>query len=185
LSLLVGRLNVDARVDGATLFAQHTAALLDVSLALRREQDAAVTDALTGLLNRRGFDVRLNQELERASHTGSGVALLLADCDDLKAINDRGGHELGDRVLEAFASCVRGCKRTQDAGARIGGDEFAVVLPGAGTDAGTALADRLRSELGKLSFREATRIEATFGIASFPEDGTTAAELLRTADRAL
>jgi predicted signal transduction protein with EAL and GGDEF domain len=123
LSLLVGRLNVDGRVDGATLFAQHTEALLDVSLALRREQDAAVTDALTGLLNRRGFDVRLNEELERASHTGSGVALLLADCGDLKAINDRGGHELGDRVLEAFASCVRGCKRTQDAGARIGGDE--------------------------------------------------------------
>ena len=101
------------RVEGATLFAQHTAALLDVS--------PAVTDSLTGLLNRRGFDERLSDEIERAFRADTGLTLVLADCDDLKAINDRGGHELGDRVLEALARCLESCKRAEDAAARIGG----------------------------------------------------------------
>lgn len=173
------------RAEGATLFAQHAAALLDVSLALRREQRAAVTDALTGLLNRRGFDEQLSVELERATHTRSSVALVLADCDDLKAINDRGGHELGDRVLEAFASCLRSSKRIEDAAARIGGDEFAIVMPGASPEAGRAMAERLRRELRTLSFHDGTRVEATFGVAAFPDDGTTTVDLVRSADRAL
>jgi diguanylate cyclase (GGDEF)-like protein len=174
-----------ARAEGATLFAQHTAALIDVSLALRREQHAAVTDALTGLLNRRGFDERLHEELERATHVGSSLTLVLADCDDLKAINDRGGHELGDRVLGAFAGCLRSIKRSEDAAARIGGDEFAVILPGAEAEIGSALAERLRRELGKLAFADDTRLEATFGVAEFPTDGRKGAELLRAADQAL
>ena len=173
------------RVEGATLFAQHTAALLDVSLTLRREQHAAVTDALTGLLNRRGFDEVLTDELERAARAGTAVTLVLADCDDLKAINDRGGHELGDSVLAAFASCLRSSKRARDAAARIGGDEFALVLPDAGIDAGAGLAERLRRELRSVPFADQTRVEATFGVAVFPVDGKTTTELLRAADRAL
>lgn len=173
------------RVEGATLFAQHTAALLDVSLALRREQRAAVTDSLTGLLNRRGFDERLSDEIGRAFRADTGLTLVLADCDDLKAINDRGGHELGDRVLEALARCLESCKRAEDAAARIGGDEFAVVMPGATAESGHDFAQRLRTELRTLSFHDATRVEATFGVASFPGDGRTADDLLRSADRAL
>jgi diguanylate cyclase (GGDEF)-like protein len=187
---IVGRLATQPdfeheRAEGATLFAQHAAALLDVSLALRREQHAAVTDALTGLLNRRGFDEQLSGELERATRTDSSVALVLADCDDLKAINDRGGHELGDRVLEAFATCVQACKRTEDAAARIGGDEFAIVMPGASSEAGREMAERLRRELRALSFHDGTRVEATFGVAAFPDDATTTVDLVRSADRAL
>ena len=173
------------RAEGATLFAQHAAALLDVSLALRREQRAAVTDSLTGLLNRRGFDEHFGQELERAVRAETSVALVLADCDDLKAVNDRGGHELGDRVLEAFATCVQSCKRAEDAAARIGGDEFAIVMPGASSNAGQELAARLRRELRTLSFHDGTRVEATFGVAVFPDDGTTIVDLVRSADRAL
>jgi diguanylate cyclase (GGDEF)-like protein len=173
------------RAEGATLFAQHAAALLDVSLALRRQQRAAVTDALTGLLNRRGFDERLADELERALRTDGRLALVLADCDDLKSINDRGGHELGDRVLDAFARCLETCKRAEDAAARIGGDEFAVVMPGASLDAGRDLAQRLSHELRGLSFDDGTRVEAALGAAAFPDDGATTVELLRAADRAL
>lgn len=173
------------RAEGATLFAQHAAALLDVSLALRREQHAAMTDALTGLLNRRGFDEQLGQELDRASRAEASVALVLADCDDLKAVNDRGGHELGDRVLEGFATCVRSCKRAEDAAARLGGDEFAIVMPGASANAGRELAERLRRELRTLSFQDGTRVEVTFGVAAFPDDGTTMVDLMRSADRAL
>ena len=190
IGAIVGRVTAapdydHARVEGATLFAQHSAALLDVSLALHREQHAAATDALTGLLNRRGFDERLDEELERARRSGSGLALVLADCDGLKAINDSGGHELGDRVLEAFASCMRSSVRKEDAAARVGGDEFAVILPGAGVEAGRDFAARLREELREIPFADATRVEATFGTAEFPVDGTTGLELLRAADCAL
>lgn len=173
------------RVEAATLFAQHAAALLDVSLALRREQRAAVTDALTGLLNRRGFDETLREELDRATHSGASVALVVADCDDLKSINDRGGHGLGDRVLEAFAACLVGATRSADAPARIGGDEFAVVVPGADARAAADLAERLRLELAKLSLPEVPRIGAAFGVAAFPADATSAEGLLQAADRAL
>jgi PleD family two-component response regulator len=86
---------------------ERAGALIDVALALRREQRAAVTDALTGLLNRRAFDERLREELERAAHTGDSVALVMVDCDGLKTTNDTGGHELGDRVLQSIARCLR------------------------------------------------------------------------------
>jgi diguanylate cyclase (GGDEF)-like protein len=190
IGAIIGRVGVapdieHARAEGATLFAQHAAALLDVSLALRREQHAAVTDALTGLLNRRGFDERLAEELERAKHIGSSVTLVLADCDDLKAINDRGGHALGDRVLEAFAACLRSATRSEDAAARIGGDEFAIILPGVDADVGSTLADRLGGELRKLAFAGETRLEATFGVGVFPAQGANGADLLRAADQAL
>jgi diguanylate cyclase (GGDEF)-like protein len=173
------------RAEGTTLFAQHIAALLDVSLALRRQHRAAVTDALTGLLNRRGFDERLTEELERALRTDGRVALVLADCDDLKGINDRGGHELGDRVLDAFARCLESCTRAEDAAARIGGDEFAIVMPGASSAAARATAKRLRRALRSLSFDDVTRVEAAFGVAAFPDDGTSCPDLARAADRAL
>ncbi|HEU0246679.1 MAG TPA: diguanylate cyclase [Gaiellaceae bacterium] len=190
IGAIIGRASVrpeleHERVEAAILFAQHAAALLDVSLALRREQRAAVTDALTGLLNRRGFDERLHEELERAALTDSGVALVLADCDDLKMINDRGGHELGDRVLQSFARCIRANKRTEDAAARIGGDEFAIILPGASAEAATNIAERLSRELRDLPLASEAPVVATFGVATFPVDGKSAADLLRAADRAL
>jgi diguanylate cyclase (GGDEF)-like protein len=190
IGTIIGRLAAPpdfehARVEGATLFAQHTAALLDVSLALRREQRAAVTDSLTGLLNRRGFDERLEDELGRAAHTGTTVALVLADCDDLKAINDRGGHELGDRVLQSFAHCLRSNKRVEDAAARIGGDEFAIILPGAAAEDASRMTERLGREVLELPIAAEVPVAATFGTAAFPADGTSAADLLRAADRAL
>jgi diguanylate cyclase (GGDEF)-like protein len=173
------------RVEAATLFAQHAAALLDVSLALRREQRAAMTDSLTGLLNRRGFDERLREELDRATRSGVDVTLVLADCDDLKAINDRGGHELGDRMLQSVARTIRAGKRAEDTAARIGGDEFALILPGASPEAGLRIAERLRRDLRERPIGREPHVVATFGVATFPADGDRPAELLRAADRAL
>jgi diguanylate cyclase (GGDEF)-like protein len=170
------------QAEAATLLAQQTAALIDVAQALRRERRAAVTDSLTGLLNRRGFDERLREEIGRASRTGRPLTLLLADCDDLKRINDGAGHEAGDRVLEAFASLLREQKRLTDIAGRLGGDEFAVLLPETGGEEATTVAERL---LARLSTVGETPITASIGLAMFPEDGTTSSALLRAADRAL
>jgi diguanylate cyclase (GGDEF)-like protein len=173
------------QVEAATLFAQHTAALIDVAQALRREQRAAVTDSLTGLLNRRGLEDRLDEELARCRRNAHELAVVMIDCDGLKAVNDTGGHALGDAVLQRVADCLRQHKRMADIAARLGGDEFVVLLPE--TRAGDALgvAERFRRELASTPFADGRTITAALGIASFPADGDTAAALLRVADRTL
>ncbi len=167
--------------DGAALLAQHMAALIDVAQALRREQRAAVTDSLTGLLNRRGFDERLAEELARAERAATPLALVLVDCDDLKRVNDTQGHDRGDETLRALATLLRECKRGGDLAARIGGDEFGLALAGADLEAASALADRVRRDLSA----DGAGTTASFGIAVYPDDGVTGAALLRAADRAL
>jgi diguanylate cyclase (GGDEF)-like protein len=173
------------RVEAATLFAQHTAALIDVGQALRREQRAAVTDSLTGLLNRRGLEDRLTEELARCRRAGHELSLVMIDCDGLKAINDTGGHELGDAVLQRVADCLRDHKRIADVAARLGGDEFVVLLPETGAGDALGVAERFRRELASAQLADGRTITAALGIASFPADGETPASLLRVADRTL
>jgi diguanylate cyclase (GGDEF)-like protein len=168
--------------EAATLLAQQTAALIDVAQALRRERRAAVTDSLTGLLNRRGFDERLREEIARATRTRRSLALMLADCDNLKHVNDSAGHEAGDRMLEAFANVLREQKRLTDIAGRVGGDEFALLLPETEADAAIAAAERLLARLRSLG---GSAITASVGVAVFPADGATSSALLRAADRAL
>jgi len=173
------------QIEAATLLAQHAASLLDSALTLRREQRAAVTDELTGLLNRRGFRERFGEELERARRTAQPLAAIVFDCDDLKAVNDRGGHELGDAVLQMIGDFLRAEKRAEDVAARLGGDEFGVVIPGATVDHALAVAERLRRILIERGLESGCPITATFGVAAYPSDGTGLHDLLRAADRAM
>ena len=173
-----------ANAEAATLFAPHAAALIDVAQALRREQRAAITDALTGLLNRRGFEQRFQEEIQRAGRADRELAVIIVDCDGLKAINDRGGHELGDNVLLSVARCLRAGKRSGDIAARLGGDEFAVLLPEIDPRGALAAAERLRMSLVENTLG-GQLVTATFGIASYPDDGRTTTDLLRAADQAL
>jgi diguanylate cyclase (GGDEF)-like protein len=173
------------QIEAATLFAQHTAALIDVGQALRREQRAAVTDSLTGLLNRRGLEDRLGEELARCRRNGHELSVVMIDCDGLKAVNDSGGHELGDVVLQRVAECLREHKRLADVAGRLGGDEFVVLLPETGAGDALGLAERFRRELCATPLVEGRTITAALGVASFPADGETAPALLRIADRTL
>ncbi len=173
------------QIEAATLLVQHAASLLDAALALRREQRAAVTDELTGLLNRRGFRERFREELDRAARGGRQLAIVVLDCDDLKAVNDRGGHELGDTALRAIGDFLRAEKRLEDAAARIGGDEFGLVIPDATTSEAVAIAERLRRSLIERGLESGCPMTATFGVASYPTDGGNLADLLRAADGAM
>ena len=114
---------------------------------LARLAAEARLDALTGLLNRRGLDERLQIELARAARDGTPVAIAAFDIDRFKEINDEHGHDAGDRVLAEVARVLAAGSRAIDAAARIGGDEFVVVLPGAGADDAQAFVDRVQAQL--------------------------------------
>jgi diguanylate cyclase (GGDEF)-like protein len=148
--------------------------------AERHQHRMARVDPLTGLTNRRGFDEALSDALA----TGERFTLLLTDVDHFKQINDRFGHTTGDRVLRELAAHTSAVVRTGDCLARIGGDEFALVAPGAGSDAARRLADALR-EAGTHVDSGQGPLALTVSHAVYPEDGTDRFTLMRSVDREL
>jgi diguanylate cyclase (GGDEF)-like protein len=145
-------------------------------------QRLASTDPLTALTNRRTFDEMLTHEAVRASRGMGPLSLILLDVDHFKSFNDTFGHPAGDDVLRQIASAMSGCCRTTDVPARIGGEEFAVLLPGTGTEGAEVLAERIRQaiEAGPWPLRPVT---ASFGIATLGPTGPQS--LIEAADRAL
>jgi diguanylate cyclase (GGDEF)-like protein/putative nucleotidyltransferase with HDIG domain len=148
-------------------------------------KDAAQTDPLTGLLNRRGFEQLMEVELARAARSGQPLSLLVGDLDHFKTINDRFGHHEGDVALADFSGLVTSTKRQIDGAARIGGEEFALVLPSTDEHGAYLMAERLRRMLRDTAPRTRAGLTISFGIATHPEHGTTADDLLRNADQAL
>ena len=148
----------------------------------------AITDELTQLANRRRFTETLAVEVRRAERFGDPLALILADLDDFKEINDRYGHQAGDEVLSRFADVLRENVRDFDLPVRYGGEEFAVLLPETGVQGAERLARRLQNALLRLRLPEITGnkppVTASFGVAAFPA-ARSAEELLSAADGAL
>ena len=145
-------------------------------------------DPLTNLFSRRRLHDELRLTLAQASRYGTRGALLFLDLDDFKSVNDALGHRGGDRVLADLARRLRGRLRHSDIVARMGGDEFAVLLPHTDGVQGQALAAQLLEAIRSHPIDLAGRtvaISATIGIALFPEHGTTAEELLAHADQAM
>jgi diguanylate cyclase (GGDEF)-like protein len=165
----------------ASAIALRNAELLD------RLRAQATIDPLTGCHNRRGFDEILEAELSRAQRYGHPLALVLLDIDHFKGFNDDFGHEVGDHALQRLGRAVRHTFRSSDSACRFGGEEFALVFPETSREDGRQLAERLRVMIATLPpTPEVPRsMTASFGVACFPDDGRTATELIRAADRAL
>ena len=152
-------------------------------------QQKAITDGLTGLFNRRYFEEILSREFQRSERHGREFALALVDVDNFKQYNDRHGHQAGDEALAALGSSIRKAIRSTDLAARYGGDEMAVILPETRLEKAYGLfVNRFKTEI-ESGFRDLFRVRqaltVTIGIASYPEDGTTARDLILAADRAL
>jgi diguanylate cyclase (GGDEF)-like protein len=190
LGALVGCIRAAAHVDPvqldtAAVLAAHVAASLDAAFALRRERQSAATDPLTGILNRRGLEERLERDLASAQADRVPLSLLVIDCDDFKEINDRAGHEFGDALLREVADVLEGALPEGAVAARLGGDEFVVLLPGADADVAEALSGQIRSRLGKGLTEAGFPLRMSAGISTYPFDGAGAPTLLRAADQAL
>jgi diguanylate cyclase (GGDEF)-like protein len=141
----------------------------------------ALTDPLTGLGNHRSFHERLQRELAAAEQRGSSVALCLVDLDDLKTINDRFGHPVGDSVLGHLASRLRQGGESF----RLGGDEFAVLLPDHDERQATAVARSIVERIAALQIEGVGPVTVSAGVATFPTQGAGRDELIRLADSAL
>jgi diguanylate cyclase (GGDEF)-like protein len=158
-------------------------ALIDNSRLFEQVRHLAVSDPLTGLANyRRLLDV-LENETERTNRSGRSFSVLLLDLDGLKRINDNYGHLVGSHAICRLADVLRIHCRAIDTAARYGGDEFALVLPEAGTDIAARVVSRIRERLSAEAEPPALSVSA--GVAAFPEDGDTPEKLLGAADRAL
>lgn len=181
-----GSFSKDAREAAEWITAQAAIALENAHLH-QLVQEQAVTDELTGLANRRQFLDALEHELTRSARTGETTSLLLCDLDDFKLVNDRYGHPAGDEALRVVGRVLRDTVRELDVPARLGGEEFAVVLPNTTLDGAVRLAERIRVAIEQAAIvvgGHRIAVTVSLGVAAHA-DGETLDELMQQADRCL
>jgi len=158
--------------------------------SVKQTIELAVTDALTGLNNRRYLDNHLNVLFNRSMARGKPLSVLITDIDRFKQVNDTHGHDAGDEVLKEFANRIRSTVRGADLACRYGGEEFVIVMPDTSPEVAAAVAERLRASVESSGFTlrstgEELKITASFGIASRLSSVLTPDQLMKQADLAL
>jgi diguanylate cyclase (GGDEF)-like protein len=199
----IGVLNISDKIRGE-VFSQEDMALLRsfasyASIALERSiyyslvghlKELSITDSLTGLFNKRYFEERFFEELQRSERHNLSFSLAMIDIDDFKLFNDTEGHLAGDEVLKNIANIAKESTRVIDIIARFGGEEFAIIMPQTEKDEAFFVAERIRKSIKEQlphtwrSFPK-ENITITAGVATFPSDGRGMKNLIRNADRAL
>lgn len=162
-----------------------TGMMVDISERKRLErqlEQLARTDELTGLYNRRRGNELLEREMDRSRRNGNPFSLVLLDIDQFKGVNDRFGHEAGDRVLIEVAQLLRRRLRRTDFAARWGGEEFALVLADADLESGRQVAEELLARMGEIRTPDGDGTSASFGVVEFRSDDTVSG-MIRRADR--
>ena len=168
----------------ALLTSSLAADIQDVHEHLQARSDQ---DELTGVLSLQAFTRLMDDERDRASRRGNNFALLMVDIDSLKAVNDRFGHEAGNRALAAVAQALKRSSRSVDLVARYGGDEFLMFLSGAGPAVAKVVANRIRHNVATTTLQfggSLHRVTVSIGAAVFPADGKDLRDLIPAADRA-
>jgi diguanylate cyclase (GGDEF)-like protein len=153
-----------------------------------RHKTAALVDPLTGLANRRAFLSDADALAERRTKNGEALTVLIADLDRFKTVNDRFGHAIGDRVLQVFADTISRTLRAHDVSGRLGGEEFAFLLPGTSAADAARVAERIRlrfAEAARTVGAHAVASTVSIGVATTRAPGAQVMELLAVADQAL
>jgi len=159
----------------------------ELRLANFRLREMSHTDELTEVGNRRNFDLRLREEISRSGRFGHAFSLLMIDIDGFKKFNDEFGHPKGDAVLRALGALMRSASREGDVPCRVGGEEFAFILPETGKVDGLVFAERFRRrvESSVMAADSLNPITVSIGLAAFPHDGRNPDEIVWAADEAL
>ncbi len=199
----IGVLNISDKITGEVFLEEDLALIHNfadyASIALKGStyynlaenmKKLSLTDPLTNLYNRRYFEERLNEEIDRSERHNLNLSLCIIDIDDFKLFNDTEGHPAGDDILERFSRLVHESMRTIDVLARIGGEEFAVIMPQTDGDEAFSVAERLRNTVKhKLdrTWKKCLKDQMTIsiGISTFPADGTDIKQIISNADKAL
>jgi diguanylate cyclase (GGDEF)-like protein len=182
-----GGFGADVRVILQVL-AGHVAVSLANARMVKRLEELATTDGLTGLLNKRALAEMARQKLRSAQRFGKPLSVLVCDLDHFKRVNDTYGHDVGDRVIVGFADVLRRAKRETDAVGRFGGEEFVVVCEQTDPDGAELLALRIRQELAATTFVTQDgplAVTCSVGVATYPQAGKDWEELFKATDEAL
>ncbi len=186
-ALPVSHLDARMRDRWGILSGQFALGLQRVSL-YQQVQESAIHDGLTGLLVRRYFLERLEEEVQRSGRRHSSLVFLMVDLDHFKEVNDRYGHLVGDVVLREVAHLIRRSVREIDLVGRFGGEEFSVVLPEADQSLGVQIADRIRQTVEQTvipAYDEQVRVTVSIGVSLLPHNAPLVDSLIEQADRAM
>jgi diguanylate cyclase (GGDEF)-like protein len=176
------------RLEIATDITDRKLAEEELKVAKQRAEELAHKDELTGLNNRRAFFEHSQHAFRQAKRYNHPLSVIMIDIDHFKMINDNYGHSFGDKVLEMFSEPLQGSVRDFDIVARMGGEEFAIVLPETGLEEAENLAERLRTAIQNMTIRNEKheiRITASFGVVTCKDDDKNIESLLTKADDAL
>lgn len=175
----------EAEIGFLKLFAQQIELAITIADLFQAVKNQAVTDALTALYNRRYFEEFLDKEVTRARRTKQPFTIVALDLDYLKQINDKYGHSFGDLAITTIADVLKKNARSIDVAARMGGEEFNVLLPGVDSKGGLIAAERIRSAIADCKLDQIGQITASIGVATFLEHSENVDELLEIADQAM
>ncbi|PYS72164.1 MAG: diguanylate cyclase response regulator [Acidobacteria bacterium] len=178
----VGALGYITDPSDLDLLLSRTRTLLEFKAYLDVCEEAAFTDHLTGLANRRRFERQLEREVNRTLRLGHPFCLLMVDIDNFKKLNDTFGHGAGDEAIRLISKALREGTRGIDLAARFGGEEFSILLVETPLERGLEVAERLRVAIRSISLPSGAQVTASFGVAECPSSAQTASDILKAAD---
>jgi len=181
----IGALGYITDPSDIDLLLSRTRTLLEFKAYLDVCEEAAFTDHLTGLANRRRFERQLEREVNRTLRLGHPFCLLMVDIDNFKKLNDTFGHSAGDEAIRLISKALREGTRGIDLAARFGGEEFSILLVETPLERGLEVAERLRVAIRSISLPSGAQVTASFGVAECPSSAQTANEVLKAADELL
>ncbi len=175
----------DSETDFLSMFAQQVEMAITIADLFDAVKEQAVTDGLTGLYNRRYFEEYLDKEVKRAQRQNQPFSIIGIDLDFLKKINDAYGHAYGDIAIKAVADILKHNARTVDTAARLGGEEFSVILPGVDSKGAMVAAERIRKAIEETPLDTIGHITASIGVGTFLEHSDNIEEIIELTDQAM
>ncbi len=175
----------ESETDFLSMFAQQIELAITIADLFEKVKEQAITDGMTGLYNRRYFEEYLKKEVTRAKRINQPFSIIGIDLDFLKKINDKYGHAYGDLAIKSIAQVLMSNARSIDTAARMGGEEFNIILPGVTSEGAMVAAERIRKAIESTELETIGHITASIGVATFLEHSDNIEDILELTDQAM